>query len=51
MNSEREWTQDEIDDGAFGDELDDSSLCSCGAFPDEEEMASNCCSCCGKAIE
>lgn len=33
------------------EERDDSPYCDCGSFPDEEEQASNRCSCCGKMVD
>lgn len=32
-------------------EMDYGPLCMCGNDPDEEELAMNCCKCCGKLID
>ena len=33
------------------DDRDDDPYCNCGSFPDEEELASGRCACCGKMVE
>lgn len=40
---------DDFDDDY--DERDDSPYCDCGAIPDEEELGSGRCKCCGRMVE